>query len=124
MIRRFGVSSDKRELVPGHFTGGIMRTYRLIFRGPRNGRPFSSVTFVGDDPAEALLLAQRYESPAELWVEDQFLCTLQRTGDRGELWVISGRPAAEAAATDAAGLADDPGQGRESAISGHLPYRA
>jgi hypothetical protein len=60
------------------------------------------VSFVGDDPAEALLLAQRYDSPAELWVEDKFLCRLERTGERGELWVIHGRSADEEDEADAA----------------------
>jgi hypothetical protein len=64
--------------------------YRLVFSSSSEESPTRSVAFTGRNPAEALLIAQRYHGPAELWSADQYICTLRRTGDEGQLWVISG----------------------------------
>ena len=70
--------------------GGAMPNYRLVFTNPSERKPIRSINFSARDPGQALLLAQRHNSPAELWVEDKHLCTLRRTGAKGEIWVISG----------------------------------
>lgn len=66
-----------------------MPMYHLIFKG-RPDRPVRSVTFHGESPADALELAKRQDGPAEFWIDNQFICTLSRSGENGEIWVISG----------------------------------
>lgn len=66
-----------------------MPNYRLVFRGSPNESPIKSVSFRGKDPGEALLIAQRHACPVELWSEDHHICTLNRAGDEGQVWVIS-----------------------------------
>jgi hypothetical protein len=63
-----------------------MHTYRLVFKE----EPPSSVTFEAEDAAEAFRLAQSHDCPAELWTDDHHVCTLDRTGSQGEIWVITG----------------------------------
>lgn len=46
--------------------GGRMTTYRLIFTKKPGHGTARSVSFTADDASEALLLAQRHESPAQL----------------------------------------------------------
>lgn len=66
-----------------------MPDYRLVFRGSPNEYPIKSVSFRGKDPGEALLIAQRYKCPAELWSEGHHICTLNSAGNEGQVWVIS-----------------------------------
>ena len=66
-----------------------MPNYRLIFTDEPEGSAGQSVAFTATDASEALLLAQRHASPAELWMEDKHLCTLSRSGGNGEFWIIS-----------------------------------
>lgn len=65
-----------------------MPNYRLIIAA-REGQGTQSISFHGDDAAEALLIAQRHQSPAQLWEDDRHLCTLHRSGNDGEVWIIS-----------------------------------
>lgn len=65
-----------------------MPNYRLIFTS-HTDREERTVEFEGHDAAEALLIAQRYQSPAQLWQDDRHLCTLHRSGNDGEVWIIS-----------------------------------
>jgi len=65
-----------------------MPNYRLVFAGQGNRGP-RTIEFDGADAAEALLIAQRHQSPAQLWEDDRHLCTLHRSGSDGELWIIS-----------------------------------
>jgi hypothetical protein len=69
-----------------------MPNYKLVF-SERSNAPVRSIAFSGTDAAEVFLLAQRYEGPAELWVEEQHVCTLARSGNSGEVWVLSGHRA-------------------------------
>lgn len=74
-----------------------MPHYRLIFAAGE-GQETRSVSFEGQDAAEALLIAQRHKGPAQLWEEDRHICTLHRSGNNGEVWVISQRQTADRAA--------------------------
>jgi hypothetical protein len=65
-----------------------MPHYRLVI-APHEGRDAKSIFFQGEDAAEALLIAQRHESPAQLWEDDRHVCTLHRSGNDGEVWIIS-----------------------------------
>lgn len=71
-----------------------MPNYRLVFTNSSEQTPIRSVSFAAKDAGEAFLLAQRHNGPAQLWVDDKHLCTLSRTGAKGEIWVISGSEAA------------------------------
>lgn len=66
-----------------------MPTYRLIFPNEPEGSPGHTVSFTANDAAEALIRAQRHESPAQLWVGEKQLCTLSRSGPGGAFWIIS-----------------------------------
>lgn len=66
-----------------------MPTYRLTFANAPDGEPVEPVTFTARDAAEALILAQRQDSPAQLWVGEKQLCTLSRSGTEGAFWIIS-----------------------------------
>lgn len=66
-----------------------MPNYRLVFRGSPTESPIKSVSFRGKDPGEALLIAQRHTCPVELWSEDHHICTLNRAGNEGQVWIIS-----------------------------------
>lgn len=66
-----------------------MPMYHLVFKGLPE-RPVRSVTFYGESPAEALEVARRQDGPAEFWIESQYICTLRRSGENGDIWVISG----------------------------------
>ena len=70
-----------------------MPNYRLVFAERLADTPIRSISFTSKDAREALLLAQHHDGPAELWEENQHLCTLIRTGSAGEIWVISGKRA-------------------------------
>jgi hypothetical protein len=76
-----------------------MPNYRVVFLEPLGETPVRSISFEGEDAGQALLLAQNHDGPAELWREDQRVCTLVRTGNCGELWVISNREPAGAQKT-------------------------
>lgn len=65
-----------------------MPHYRLIFAA-REGQETRSVFFEGEDAAKAFLIAQHHKGPAQLWEEDRHVCTLHRSGNNGEVWVIS-----------------------------------
>lgn len=65
-----------------------MPHYRLVVSG-REGKTAQSIFFQGQDAAEALLIAQRHAGPAQLWEEDRHVCTLHRSGNDGEVWIIS-----------------------------------
>lgn len=65
-----------------------MPNYRLVI-GAREGQEEESIFFRGDDAAEALLIAQKHQSPAQLWDGDRHVCTLHRSGNDGEVWIIS-----------------------------------
>ena len=66
-----------------------MPNYRLVFTKKPQSSPGYSVDFTANDAAEALILAQRHESPAQLWVGERQLCTLSRSGANGAFWIIS-----------------------------------
>lgn len=66
-----------------------MPSYRLVFTSEPAEEIGSSVCFTADNASEALILAQRHDSPAELWQDDRHLCTLSRSGNEGEFWIIS-----------------------------------
>lgn len=66
-----------------------MTTYRLIFTKEPDDGTARSLSFTANDASEALLVAQRHESPAQLWIGDQQLCTLSRSGTSGAFWIIS-----------------------------------
>lgn len=70
-----------------------MPSYRLIFAA-RGDQEAQTIEFDGEDPAEALLIAQRHERPAQLWQADRHICTLHRSGTDGEVWIISPEKAA------------------------------
>lgn len=103
-MRGFLLSTERQRepgrLTPGDGTrpsaetyrGEPMPTYRVVFLEPLGETPVRSISFDGDDAGQALLLAQNHDGPAELWQEDQRVCTLLRSGNYGELWVISNRP--------------------------------
>jgi hypothetical protein len=64
-----------------------MSNYRLVFAPGET--PVRFVAFTARDPGEAFLIAQQYHSRAQLWKEDEYVCTLQQSGgDRG-FWVIT-----------------------------------
>lgn len=65
-----------------------MPNYRIIFAA-RGDQEAKTIEFDGDDAAEALRIAQRHERPAQLWEEGRHLCTLHRSGNDGEVWIIS-----------------------------------
>lgn len=65
-----------------------MPNYRLVF-APRGEQEERSIFFHGADAAEALLIAQRHDGPAQLWEEDRHVCTLHKSGNNGEVWIIS-----------------------------------
>lgn len=65
-----------------------MPMYHLVFTGQPE-KPVRAITFYGDSPAEALELAKRQDGPAEFWIETEFICTLRRAGEDGEIWVLS-----------------------------------
>lgn len=67
-----------------------MPNYKLVF-DKRSAAPVRSISFSGEDASEVFLIAQKYDCPAELWVEDEHLCTLARSGNSGEIWVLSGK---------------------------------
>ena len=67
-----------------------MPMYHLVFKGVPE-RPVRSVTFYGESPAEALEVARRQDGPAEFWIETQYICTLRRSGQDGDIWVITGQ---------------------------------
>ena len=66
-----------------------MPSYRIIFKEQAK-TPVRSITFNGDDPGDALHLAQFHDGPSEVWHDDELLFTLDRTGRDGLIWVISG----------------------------------
>lgn len=65
-----------------------MPSYRLVFAA-RGDQKTETIEFHGEDAAEALLIAQRHERPAQLWENERHLCTLHRSGGNGEVWIIS-----------------------------------
>ena len=66
-----------------------MPNYRLVFTSEPAESAGRAIAFIADSPTEALVLAQRHDSPAELWQDDRHLCTLSRSGNEGEFWIIS-----------------------------------
>lgn len=66
-----------------------MPTYRLVFPHEPETSPGHSVAFTAADASEALLLAQRHDSPAQLWIGERQLCTLSRSGANEAFWIIS-----------------------------------
>lgn len=66
-----------------------MPNYRLVFKSSPKESPIKSVSFRGKDPGEALLIAQRHKCPVELWSEGEHICTLDRAGNEGQVWIIS-----------------------------------
>lgn len=62
-----------------------MSQFRLVVSVGSAG-PVRSVSVNLKHRAEALLVAQRYDSPAELWDGDDKICRISRAG---EMWVIS-----------------------------------
>lgn len=66
-----------------------MPTYRLVFAEEPDRSPSRSVCFTADDAGQALILAQQRGSPAELWLGERHLCTLSRSGDSSNFWIIS-----------------------------------
>lgn len=67
-----------------------MADYRLVFRDSSTANAVRSISFSGENPSDALAIAQRYEGPAELWSNDGFICTLRHSGHESPLWTISG----------------------------------
>lgn len=65
-----------------------MPNYRLVLP-PRGKQEAQSIRFHGADAAEALLIAQRHEGPAQLWEDGRHVCTLHKSGNNGEVWIIS-----------------------------------
>lgn len=65
-----------------------MPDFCLIFRTPSASQP-QIASIAAKDAHEAFVLAQRYGGPAELWSDDQHICTLDRAGDAGSMWVIT-----------------------------------
>lgn len=61
-----------------------MSRYRLVVRVGSEG-PVRSFAINLGSRGEALIVAQRYDSPAELWDGDEKLCSIDRTGG---IWVI------------------------------------
>lgn len=66
-----------------------MPDYQLVFKNSAKDSPIKSVRFRGKDAGEALIIAQRHQCPAELWSDNQHICTLSRGGNDGQVWVIS-----------------------------------
>ncbi|MFA7603194.1 MAG: hypothetical protein WCY29_09315 [Novosphingobium sp.] len=66
-----------------------MPDYRLIFTAEPKDSIRRAVSFTASDAAEALFLAQRHASPAQLWIGEKQLCTISRSGSNGEFWIIS-----------------------------------
>lgn len=66
-----------------------MPDYRLVFTAEPKSSIRRAVSFTASDAGEALLLAQRRASPAQLWIGDKRLCTISRSGSNGEFWIIS-----------------------------------
>lgn len=62
-----------------------MSHYRLIVHVGEEG-PVRSVSVNLKHRGEALIAAQRYDGPAELWADDRKLCCINRSGG---MWVIS-----------------------------------
>lgn len=67
-----------------------MPYYRVVLARGNRSEPIHSVVFDARDAADALLIAQHHDGAAELWKDDQYVCTLRRSGANGEVWVISG----------------------------------
>lgn len=65
-----------------------MSGYRLVVHFDPEGQAHTlSVNL--SHRAEALLVAQLYDAPAELWGGDTKICSISHTGSKG-VWVISG----------------------------------
>lgn len=62
-----------------------MSHYRLVVQVGEEG-PVRSVSVNLKHRGEALIAAQRYDAPAELWDGNRKLCSINRTGG---IWVIS-----------------------------------
>lgn len=65
-----------------------MPDFRLVIHPPK-GSAVETVSITAQDAREAFSLAQRYGYPAELWSEETHICTLDRSGDAGSMWVIT-----------------------------------
>ena len=90
-----------------------MPMYHLVFKGLPE-RPVRSVTFYGESPAEALEVARRQDGPAEFWIETQYICTLRRSGEDGDIWVITGEDESHGLATSGHDGRPEPGQARSA----------
>lgn len=69
--------------------------YRLVFMQSAGQAAIRSVSFSGQDPGEALILAQRHKGPAELWSDDRHICTIRHAGNGGGMWIITGNDRAD-----------------------------
>jgi len=68
-----------------------MPNYRLQFSGTDQPKPIQAVTWSARNPRDAFIMAQGHTGPTELWKDDEHVCTLQRIGLEGEIWLISRR---------------------------------
>ena len=64
-----------------------MPKYRLVF--PHGKSTTAPVEFVAPDARQALIIAQRHEGPAELWCEDEHICTLDTVSEECAMWFIT-----------------------------------
>lgn len=64
-----------------------MSAYRLVVDLGAKG-PVRSLSVTLKHRSDALLVAQRYNGPAELWDGDEKLCSISRSGNGG-MWIIS-----------------------------------
>lgn len=67
-----------------------MHNYRLVVRQD-NDRTANEISVNLESREEALIVAQRFVGPAELWDGDVKLCVIDRLSDVGP-WIISPAP--------------------------------
>ena len=66
-----------------------MPNFRVVLVRGENETPIRAVNVTARDAADALLIAQRHQGLAELWKDDEYVCTLRRGGANSEVWIIS-----------------------------------
>lgn len=82
-----------------------MANFRLVFPDWKD-RPIRSIAFTAADAGEALLIAQRHDAPAELWREDERICTIDTMAGKGSMWVIGPGGARRAPRTESLALSE------------------
>lgn len=65
-----------------------MPCYHVIFKEPTSRGPHA-LSFTAADAGQALAIAQRQSGQAEIWCEEEFLCSIEQSGTEHGFWMIS-----------------------------------